>query len=238
MQYPGIGEHVGNKTMATAQMTNQMSAAQFDAQWSTLLEQERADATTFKATWDQKKARFLADSGWTQEAIAERIGKTHVWVCYYLRFGRFLEHVVTSGYNDPPIPANLTERTFRTAWAACKGPSDEARFDLVVHPNAFGCPPFRDTTAAVLRTREFDQPPPNKHRVIQRTVIARQHDFPFHTLDQLKQPTMMLFIYLVVIRSGRASLSHVRRIKIEKRFRSVLLPDHVYRIACENHDAL
>jgi hypothetical protein len=63
------------------------------------------------------RAKFLAESGWTQQAIAERIGKSQTWVVFMLTFGRFLDHIITSGNNPLSIPANLTERRFRAYWA-------------------------------------------------------------------------------------------------------------------------
>ncbi|SRR5579883_1737580 len=59
---------------------------------------------------------------WSQEKLAahlaQRWGKevTQQYVSYRLRLGRFLSFFTTSGCEDWKIPADLTERRFRTLW--------------------------------------------------------------------------------------------------------------------------
>jgi hypothetical protein len=88
-----------------------------------------ADYLTRRIARDAPK---MAKSGWTQQKIAERIGKDQSWVALTLRFGKFLEHVMTSGHNTLAIPQNLTERRFREYWNKTHGPSNECRFDKVL----------------------------------------------------------------------------------------------------------
>jgi hypothetical protein len=53
------------------------------------------------------------NSGWTQEQLAKKEGKTIAWVAYRLRFGRFL-NFSTTVENRQTLPSNLTERRFRS----------------------------------------------------------------------------------------------------------------------------
>jgi hypothetical protein len=39
---------------------------------------------------DQERARLLAECGWTTRELAERLGKSQVWVVRQTQFGRFL----------------------------------------------------------------------------------------------------------------------------------------------------
>jgi hypothetical protein len=64
---------------------------------------------------DQEVARLFEECGWTQERIAQRMGKRKAWVSNRLIFGRYLAFR-TSGSN-----ANLTERRFRDHWKQTKG---------------------------------------------------------------------------------------------------------------------
>ena len=79
---------------------------------------------------DQEIARLFGGSGWTQERIAKRVGKSRVWVTYRLQFGSFL-HFVTTVTNHK-LPANLTERRFRGYWEQTKAPKEAQRFKQVV----------------------------------------------------------------------------------------------------------
>jgi hypothetical protein len=42
------------------------------------------------ARWEQELARLFYRSGWTQEELSTKEGKSETWVQYRLRFGRFL----------------------------------------------------------------------------------------------------------------------------------------------------
>ncbi len=76
---------------------------------------ERADAYR-----DQEMARLFVECGWTQERIAEKVGKSKMSVSRRLVFGRFLDFV-THGLQTQKPPENLTERRFRALYGtACK----------------------------------------------------------------------------------------------------------------------
>jgi hypothetical protein len=63
-----------------------MSEQQFDDQLKSIEERYSHGP----ASHDQELARLLAESGWTQEELARRMGKTQGWVCQQILFGRFL----------------------------------------------------------------------------------------------------------------------------------------------------
>jgi hypothetical protein len=58
---------------------------------------------------------LLERSGWTQEKLAEKEGKTQPWITYRLRFGRFLGFITTV-IKIETLPKNLTEGRFRSFW--------------------------------------------------------------------------------------------------------------------------
>ena len=63
---------------------------------------------------DSKRARAAFHcSGWTQEELAAKEGKTQKWIDYRLRFGRVF-HFTTMVVKTNSLPANLTERRFRS----------------------------------------------------------------------------------------------------------------------------
>jgi hypothetical protein len=106
--------------------------SEFDAQWTHVQDQCKAIATEARGKQDQMRAEFLAKSGWTQQKIADHIGKAKSWVCQMLTFGAFLNHVFTTGEHNLAIPKNLTESKFREYWSQTHGPSNECRFDKVL----------------------------------------------------------------------------------------------------------
>lgn len=61
--------------------------------------------------WEQALAVLFFRSGWTQDHLAAKEGKSQKWVDFNLRFGRFLANsdISTTG-------SSLTERAFRQYW--------------------------------------------------------------------------------------------------------------------------
>jgi hypothetical protein len=88
-----------------------MTEAQYDA--------ERAKIAPDKATagvwWEQDLAQLFARSGWTQEKLAKKEGKSRQWVAFRLTYGRFLMFA-TNVANAEKLPNNLTEGRFRDLW--------------------------------------------------------------------------------------------------------------------------
>lgn len=52
---------------------------------------------------------------WTQQAIADEVGKPQAYVSQLLCFGRFLDFIASG--DNLEIPEDLTERKFRGSWS-------------------------------------------------------------------------------------------------------------------------
>lgn len=91
-----------------------MTEQKFDVEWTHIHEQHAAMETLASAFLDQKAGDLFVRSSWTQQRIAEKIGKTQPWVGYRLRFGAFC-HFITIVINRT-LPRNLTEGKFRCYW--------------------------------------------------------------------------------------------------------------------------
>ena len=63
---------------------------------------------------DQALAQLFARSGWTQEELGKKEGKSQDWISLRLRFGRFLNF--TTAVVNSELPRNLTEWRFRELW--------------------------------------------------------------------------------------------------------------------------
>ncbi len=88
--------------------------------------QERVDGYR-----DQELAKLFVESEWSQEQLAEHLGKTwgkevsREWVSKRLLFGRFLAFFGTSCTKDQfSIPSNLTEGAFRRFWESTEPGGD------------------------------------------------------------------------------------------------------------------
>jgi transcriptional regulator with XRE-family HTH domain len=91
---------------------------------------ELGDRKDAKARWDQELAALFIRSGWTQEQLAAKEGKSQRWVSYNLTFGRFLSFS-TMVLNSENLPKNLTERRFREYWEQTTGTNERRRFTEV-----------------------------------------------------------------------------------------------------------
>lgn len=70
-------------------LSNQMTEAQFDTERPKL--RERGETSVERnARWEQDLADLYYRSGWMQEALAEKEGKSQSWISIRLLFGRFL----------------------------------------------------------------------------------------------------------------------------------------------------
>lgn len=81
------------------------------------------------ARWEQALAGLFFHSGWTQEELAKKEGKSQTWVQRQLRFGRFLDFLANSpnGTNRQIV----AERPFREYWEQTEGSSELRRFQQV-----------------------------------------------------------------------------------------------------------
>lgn len=109
----------------------EMTVAQFDVQYKHIQEQLQAKQEKVDGYADQSLAQLFRKSGWTQQAIAEKVGMKQPYVCQLLCFGRFLQFIASG--NKVTIPANLTEKAFRKHWGETDGDKkDEPRFSQVI----------------------------------------------------------------------------------------------------------
>lgn len=121
-----------------------MTAQQFDLRLAAI-DQETARLGEAKDAYrDQETARLFMECGWTQQQIAERMGKKQDWVSRRLLFGRFLDFMA-SGHNPATGSKQLTERRFREFWKRTKGTKgsknkEADRFAQVAHALEHGIP--------------------------------------------------------------------------------------------------
>ena len=93
-----------------------MTEAEYDAARAELSAFYGNTVNEMVARRDQALARLFARSGWTQEKIAKKEGKSQSWITKRLLFGRFLEFS-TMVLKPENLPRNLNERRFRELWA-------------------------------------------------------------------------------------------------------------------------
>jgi len=89
-----------------------MTDEQYQAQRQHIGEQAHAMRERADAYLDQELAKLFYQSGWTQERLAAKEGKSRRYVAYRLCFGRFL-HFGTDCAKWRKPPKNLTEGRFR-----------------------------------------------------------------------------------------------------------------------------
>lgn len=103
-----------------------MPEQDFELQWKYIHEQDEAIEEGRKGQKDQAIAQLFYACEWTQEKIADKVGKSQQWVCCRLRLGRFLNFTTRCSKNAN-VPKNLTEGRFRKYWATTSG-TEEERF--------------------------------------------------------------------------------------------------------------
>lgn len=149
-------------------------------------ERERLDATYGKDGRQaanrraQELAKLFDRSGWTQEQLAEAEGKSTGWTSYQLQFGAFLNFFTTVRISKSApfwwLP-DLTERRFRTFWAAAPdcGGNDRQRFQRVLDalcslpPNTW---PVRDGSPA---------------RAVGKTIRNKFGDGEWHKVEEIAE---------------------------------------------------
>jgi hypothetical protein len=87
--------------------SNRMTVAEFEQRWEVILDTYGTTNRDAIARRDRAVATLLANSGWTQEEIGQRVGRPKDWVSRHLLFAGFLE-----GWQCQPI----TEGQFRRLW--------------------------------------------------------------------------------------------------------------------------
>lgn len=108
-----------------------MSEIDYDMERARLHELYGDSQKTAGAKRDQALAVLFARSGWTQEKLAAKEGKSHDWMSLRLRFGRFLNFSTT--VENSELPVNLTEWRFRKHWGqTASHAKDEVRFREVL----------------------------------------------------------------------------------------------------------
>ena len=110
-----------------------MSVAEFERERALLRETYGESSIEAHAKRDQAMAKLFYRSGWTQEELAEKEGKSRQRIVQTLLFGRFLNFATTVA-NAENVPINLTERRFRSYWQQTdkSDTNERARFVAVM----------------------------------------------------------------------------------------------------------
>ena len=135
------------------------------------------------ARFDQELAALFYRSGWTQEQLAAKEGKSRQWIGYHIIFGQFLSNATMVANGDSP-PKNLTERRFRSYWEETVDcGNDRIRFQQVIGL-------MKEDTAVIRKRRKaigyavVDKFADGKWH--DPAVIAKKLDFdPQHVIDTL-----------------------------------------------------
>jgi transcriptional regulator with XRE-family HTH domain len=108
-----------------------ITKAEYDRRRTALDQIYGTNAASAAAKRDQALAALFAESGWTQEELADKEGKTQGWISQRLKFAAFLAFI-TDGNNPPEIPPDLSERRFRGLYAETDpNDTDQSRFIAV-----------------------------------------------------------------------------------------------------------
>lgn len=92
-----------------------MTEADYERQRAEIRETYGENKKQAGVRWEQALATLLYRSGWTQENLAKKEGKSRVWVSRQTLFGRFLSFV-PMGTNAEKASIDLSERRFRSYW--------------------------------------------------------------------------------------------------------------------------
>lgn len=113
--------------------TGRMLERDYDRERAELSALYGESGTAAAAKREQALAMLFYRSGWTQEKLAEKEGRSEGWVCQTLRFGNFLNFLTTVS-NSESLPSNFTERRFRGYWAATSAAekNERIRFQAVL----------------------------------------------------------------------------------------------------------
>lgn len=117
--------------MAEVISLRRMNEAQYDTERAELRETYGTSSREASAKRDQALATLFYRSGWTQEELAKKEGKSQDWVSLRVRFGRFL-NFTTTVVSSEIVPNNLSEGKFRSFWAQTDAPDERDRFHEVI----------------------------------------------------------------------------------------------------------
>lgn len=117
--------------MTQAHLHSVLTDAEYDAAKAEFIATYGTSNAEAAALRDQALARLFHRSGWTQEKLAAKEGKSPQWIFQRLLFGRFL-NFSTTVENPVSAPHSLTERAFRRLWEQTEGPKEQPRFQAVL----------------------------------------------------------------------------------------------------------
>ena len=114
-----------------------LSERQYDARRKRIRDEYETSMNRAGAKRDRELSYLFVQSGWTQQRIAEKEGRSREWVCKRLRFGRFIDFLGTTVPNGEKLPVDLSERKFRGFWEStasqkqCAKMSEEEKFQAI-----------------------------------------------------------------------------------------------------------
>ena len=107
-----------------------MTKDQFKNQLLVIEEQRQSAQNAVDGKYEQRLGKLFVSSEWTQQQIAEAVGKSQNTISQLLCFGRFLQFIASG--DKFKIPADLSERKFRSYWKNTdKMPKEAKRFTAV-----------------------------------------------------------------------------------------------------------
>jgi transcriptional regulator with XRE-family HTH domain len=92
-----------------------MTEADYERQRAEIRETYGENKKQAGVRWEQALATLFYRSGWTQEELAKKEGKSQSHISRQLLFGRFLNFMSTD-INTEKAPINLSEKQFRIYW--------------------------------------------------------------------------------------------------------------------------
>ena len=123
--------------VADTATNKKMTEAAYRVRRTLINERVEAQQERVAAYRDQELAKLFYDSGWTQQELADKEGKSKKWVDFRTRFGRFINWANiakgTTGTFRQVLPTNFTERSFRALWEQTSGTKEDARFRKVLN---------------------------------------------------------------------------------------------------------
>jgi len=119
--------------MADVVRIGRMTEAEYDRERARLREVYGDTRQAAGARFEQELAKLYHSTGWSQDKIAQKEGKSQSIINRWLRFGRFLEFM-PARHNLTNLPNNLTEWRFRSYWARVPdtfGGNERQRFTAI-----------------------------------------------------------------------------------------------------------